>query len=125
MQLYQKSEELVKLLEQSVQTETVDSFKSQYQTLLQEQRNASALFKSIDEAKNATQQMQGETANYSNEFASESYVSGSSLNQAQTDQQEGQAQQQAEANLTQDQKSATFNQKKEAYGTKSNQEPLK
>ena len=51
MELYYTSEELVKLLEQRVKEETNDSFKSQYQILLQQQRNSSASLKSLAEAR--------------------------------------------------------------------------
>jgi hypothetical protein len=95
MELYNKSEELVKLLEQRVQEEQNDSFKSQYQTLLQQQRNASSSLKSLAEARGSKEQAQqnNSTANFENEFASESDVSS--------------------ANLTQRQKNATMNQRKE------------
>jgi hypothetical protein len=119
MHLYEKSEELVRLLEQRVQEETNDSFKSQYQILLQQQRNASASLKSLAEARGSMQpqasqqqasqqasqqaqqkaqqqaQQQGASANsYNQEFGSETHVDTSSMTQAQ--------------------KNATMNQRKEA-----------
>jgi hypothetical protein len=118
MDLYYTSEELVKLLEQRVQEETNDSFKSQYQILLQQQRNASASLKSLAEARGGNQaqtqqaqaksqsqvnqQAQQQSQNSQNqEFGTESYVDTSSMTQAQ--------------------KNATMNQRKETGALDSDQ----
>lgn len=69
MHMYNKSEELVKELETAVQQEQNESRKTQYQTILQTQRNLSANLKSLGEA-NTVQQNQTQQA-YNTEFAGE------------------------------------------------------
>ena len=69
MHLYNKSEELVKELEAAVQQEQNESRKTQYQTILQTQKNLSANLKSLGEAN--TQQNQTQQTHYNTEFASE------------------------------------------------------
>ena len=54
MHMYNKSEELVKELETAVQQEQNESRKTQYQTILQTQRNLSANLKSLGEANNGS-----------------------------------------------------------------------
>jgi hypothetical protein len=60
MHMYTKSEELEKELESQIQKETNESFKTQYQTILQTQRNITANLKSLGQAntnqENATTQ---------------------------------------------------------------------
>jgi hypothetical protein len=75
MHLYNKSEELVKELETAVQQEENESRKSQYQTILQTQKNLSANLKSLGQA-NATQQNQTQQTQqgYTTEFATEQNV---------------------------------------------------
>jgi hypothetical protein len=88
MHLYEKSEELVKELEMAVQQEKNDSLKSQYSTLLQQQRNASANLKSLGEV-NA---QQGQQMTYDSEFTQEQSFTTAQYTQNQANQQETQAQ---------------------------------
>jgi len=73
--MYTKSEELVKEIESAIQKESNASRKSQYQILLQTQKNISANLKSLsDSIKRENQQAQD------TEFASESYMNTAELN---------------------------------------------
>ena len=101
MDLYNLSEQLVQGLESQIQQETNDSYKSQYQQLLQNQKNTSASLKSLSEASNQAQQTANQTqqsqTGADTEFASENYMNAK--------------------NLTQAQRNASANQFKESYGT--------
>lgn len=102
MHMYNKSEELMKELESAIQKETNESFKSQYQTILQTQRNITANLKSLGEAntnqQNATTQGTQGTQAYNTGMASEQH-----MNTAQyTSNEQASAKQEAQYNAQQD-----------------------
>lgn len=85
MHLYQLSEDLVQALEQRVREERNDSHKSQYQTLLQQQKQASASLKVLGQYHEEQQGTGGTegtatTQDFSTEFATETYVDPKKLN---------------------------------------------
>jgi len=137
MELYYTSEELVKLMEQRVQEETNDSYKSQYQILLQQQRNTSASLKSLAEARGDVVQTQSQQAQakQSQEQAQSKAQQAQANAQEKVQQAKAKAQQSAQqsqqsansynqqsagqsqvdtSSMTEAQKNATMNQRKEA-----------
>lgn len=94
MHMYESSEALVKELETAVQQETNDSRKTQYQTILQTQKNISANLKSLGDV-NSFQQNDTQQA-YNTEFANEQ-----TINTAQyTSEAQAKARQQAQQRAT-------------------------
>jgi len=100
MHIYELSEQVVKELESAVQQEQNDSRKTQYQTLLQSQKNISANLKSLGDVntvqQNATQQA------YNTEFANEQTINTAQYNS----EAQAKARQQAQAKATDTDKKA-------------------
>lgn len=100
MHIYELSEQVVKELESAVQQEQNDSRKTQYQTLLQSQKNISANLKSLGDV-NTVQQNPTQQA-YNTEFANEQ-----TINTAQyTSEAQAKARQQAQAKANDSDKKA-------------------
>lgn len=97
MHMYEASEALVKELETAVQQERNDSRKTQYQTILQTQKNISANLKSLGDV-NSVQQNQTQQA-YNTEFATEQNTNTAQYTSEAQAQARQQAQRQAQQNL--------------------------
>lgn len=98
--MYEKSEELVRMLEDAVQREQNESVKSQYQTLLQAQRNTSASLKSLEGIN------QAQAGQQDNQYGGQNYMGGM---EGMRGQQAGQAGQAGQANANQQAQANSYN----------------